>query len=196
MKILSTLVLATLVMMICSADALAQRPVRNSIFPQKQATDAPADAPEKPTSSKRFGDTIAVGNAPKNATTIDPANIPEEVDKAMKLFNNQQFAEACDRFVQLAGTIKQDDPLLFEVQFMQSECASVNGQLDKAEKILVMLTTKKNVPPTVMERALVRLGHVFCELGKKEQASKAFGRLKQEYPQSQYLQLANCESVK
>jgi len=31
---------------------------------------------------------------------------------------------------------------------------------------------------------------------KKEQASKAFGRLKQEYPQSQYVQLANCESVK
>ena len=193
MKILSTLVLA---MMICSTAGLAQRPVRTSIFPQKQATDAPADTPAKPTASKRFGDTIAVGNAPKNTPTIDPANIPEEVEKAIKLFNNQQFAEACDRFVQLAGTIKQDDPLLFEVQFMQSECASVNGQLDKAEKILVMLTTRKNVPPTVMERALVRLGHVFCELGKTDQAGKAFGRLKQEYPQSQYVQLANCESVK
>ncbi|MBK9247140.1 MAG: hypothetical protein IPM69_03275 [Ignavibacteria bacterium] len=196
MKILSTLFLALTLLIFYSTTAYAQRPVRSTIFPHKETTDVSTETPTKKESTKRFTDTIAVGKGSKSAVTVDPENLPQEVDKAMKLFNNQQYADACDRFVQLAGTIKQDDPLLYEVQFMQSECASVNAQLEKAEKILIMLTTKKNVPPQIMERSLVRLGHVFCELGKSDQASKAFGRLQQEFPQSQYLQLANCESVK
>ncbi len=186
-------------MIFSGAVALAQRPVRGSVFPQKKATDTPADdVSSKNTASRRFGDTIAVGNAPvfTPPTTAVTANIAEEVERATALFNNQKYVEASDRFTQLAGTIKNDDPLLYEVQFMQGECASVLGQLERAEKILTMLSSKPNIPPGVMERTLVRLGHVFCGLGKTDQATKAFSKFKKDFPASQYNSVANCESVK
>lgn len=190
------------VMFFLGTDVLAQRPVRGSVFPQKKATDTPAeDVSSKSTASRRFGDTIAVGSTQSKATTPQAqptvsANIAEEVEKATALFNNQKYVEASDRFTQLAGTIKNDDPLLYEVQFMQGECASVLGQLERAEKILTMLSSKPNIPPGVMERTLVRLGHVFCGLGKTDQATKAFSKFKKEFPASQYNSVANCESVK
>ena len=188
------------IMIFSGTDALAQRPVRGSVFPLKQTTDVPAEnSPSKSNASKRFGDTIAVGNAIAKqplAQTDMPVSTSEELEKATALFNNQKYVEASGKFNELAQTLKNDDPLLYEVQFMQGECASVLGQLDRAEKILTMLSSKPNVPPGVLERTLVRLGHVFCGLGKTDQAAKAFGKFKQEFPTSQYNSVANCESAK
>lgn len=188
-------------MIFSGSNVLAQHPVRSSVFPQKQTTDVPADnTPSKSNPSRRFGDTIAVGNMiaklPPGQTDVQPPTTSDELEKATALFNNQKYVEASEKFNQLAATLKNDDPLLYEVQFMQGECASVLGQLDRAEKILTMLSSKPNVPPGVLERTLVRLGHVFCGLGKTEQAAKAFGKFKQEFPASQYTSVANCESVK
>ncbi|MBS1537876.1 MAG: tetratricopeptide repeat protein [Bacteroidetes bacterium] len=178
--------------------AFSQRPVRGSVFPEKQKTDTPVETTNSKVATRRFEDTIAVGNStvklPQQQSTA--TNTTDEFEKATTLFNNQKYVDAGEKFNQLATLLKADDPLIYEVQFMQGECASVLGQLDKAEKILTMLSTKKNIPPGVMERALVRLGHVFCGLGKTDQATKAFARFRQEFPASQYNAVANCDSVK
>ena len=177
---------------------LSQHPIRSSVFPEKQKTDTPAEVNNSKVASRRFEDTISVGNSvvklpPQQSVAT---NTTDEFEKATALFNNQKYVDASEKFNQLAATLKTDDPLNYEVQFMQGECASVLGQLDKAEKILTMLSAKKNIPPGVMERTLVRLGHVFCGLGKLDQATKAFARFRQEFPASQYNAVANCDSVK
>ncbi len=195
MKHISSMLLG---LMIGTATNLyAQKPVRTSVFPQKQTTDTPAEVSSK-SMPRRFSDTIAVGNtAPKSTQhSAAPANIVEEVEKANALYAKERYVDAYEKFTQIATTIKSDDPLLYEVQFMQGECASVLGQLDKAEKILTMLSAKPNIPTGVRERTLIRLGHVFCGLGKAEQAAKAFAKFRQEFPASQYNAVANCDSVK
>jgi hypothetical protein len=79
--------------------------------------------------------------------------------------------------------------------FYCSECMIIEDDLYGAESILKELLVNPQTNNTIRQKVLVRLGQVYCVLGNSEMASTLFKKLKQEYPNSVYLPLANCESV-
>lgn len=183
-----------LLLLFCSGSSVmhAQRAVRGTLFPAKPEE---SDMGKKKVSggllTRKFEDTLTVN--PGQAE--EGISIAKEFDKASSLFAQQKFPEACSLFEQLAGTIKPDDPLYFESQFMLAECAAINGILERADKILKMLISSRACPPAILEKSLVRSGHVSCARGIAADAERSFQRLRKEFPGSGYLSIANCEAV-
>lgn len=183
---------------LCLLSANAQRPVRNTIFYEKTKSNQHEQKTEgeAPAKLKRFSDTITIAEQGEKKVKSSPRKIEMDVDEAMKLFDNQEYALAQEKFIQLSGTITTGDPLLMDVLFMSAECDAVLGNYRDAEKQLVKLTTRADITSSVLEKALVRLGHVFCAQQKTGEATQAFKRLKAEFPDSKYSKLADCSAIK
>lgn len=183
----------------CSIPAMAQRPIRSTVFykrPSPESVKAKEDLDNQDIKDRRFSDTITIAEQGEKIKKSSGKRIEIEVDEAMKLFDNQDYGAAQERFRQLSGTISANDPLLMEVLFMSAECDAVTAQYKEAEKQLVKLTTRSDITPVVLEKALVRLGHVFCAQQKLGEAGQAFKRLTQEFPESKYIKLADCSAIK
>ena len=178
----------------------AQRPIRGTVFYERPTSDNSGQSNEQPEGllikNRRFADTITIAERGEKVSKTSTKRIEVEVDEAMKLFDNQEYSAAQERFRQLSGTISANDPLLMEVLFMTAECDAVLAHYSDAEKQLVKLTTRNDITPAVLEKALVRLGHVFCAEQKLKEAEQAFKRLRQEFPESKYTKLADCSAIK
>ena len=184
---------------LCTMTAMAQRPIRSTVFykrPSSESVQPPENLDVSDIKDRRFSDTITIAEQGEKVKVASGKRIEIEVDEAMKLFDNQDYSAAQERFRQLSGTISANDPLLMDVLFMSAECDAVTAQYKEAEKQLVKLTTRSDITPTVLEKALVRLGHVFCAQQKMGEAAQAFKRLRQEFPESKYLKLADCSAIK
>lgn len=78
---------------------------------------------------------------------------------------------------------------------MNAECAAVQGQLTESQKLLAGLIEDAATPRPVLEKAIVRLGHVLCGLGNTAKAAEFFARLKRDFPNSAYLRVASCGAI-
>ncbi|MCC6844914.1 MAG: hypothetical protein LC116_02025 [Bacteroidetes bacterium] len=170
----------------------AQRPVRGSLFHTKASTVVSSEQSNKQGEpDKRFADTltITVGDVPKSGTES------EDYEKAVELYQGKQYGEACAIFVRLRQTLPKQSRILPDVMFMNAECAAVQGLLEDARKILAALIENDATPSQVLEKSLVRLGHVFCGLGTAAKAEELFARLKHDFPNSAYLRVASCKAI-
>lgn len=176
----------------------AQRPIRGTVFyeNEKKNTHTEKGSGESGTKLKRFADTVTIAEKGEKTSKTPTRKIEMEVDEAMRLFDNQEYALAHEKFTQLSGTITTGDPLLMDVLFMAAECDAVLGNYNEAEKQLVKLTTRADITNSVLEKALVRLGHVFCVQKKMSEAEQAFKRLKNQFPDTKYAKLADCSAIK
>ncbi len=96
----------------------------------------------------------------------------------------------------LMETLPENDSLWFESSFYAAECLVTQSKVDAAGRILRTLLDSEGLPPDILEKVLVRLGQVYCYQKKHEAAEKLFKRLKEEFPESIYIPVANCESIK
>lgn len=170
----------------------AQRPVRGSLFHAKVSTAAASEQSNKPDEfDKRFADTltITVGDVPKAGMES------EDYEKAVELYQGKQYGEACAIFIRLGQALPKQSRILPDIKFMNAECAAVQGRLEDARKILAALVESDETPSPVLEKSLVRLGHVFCGLGTAAKAKELFARLKREFPNSAYLRVASCDAI-
>ncbi|MDQ1266939.1 MAG: hypothetical protein QG635_2092 [Bacteroidota bacterium] len=142
----------------------------------------------------RFSDTTVIELAP-----VEPPSkigIDDEFMLAVDKFDAEDYDFACKKFRELIETMPPDDSLTFEAKFFLCECSIYNKDLNTAEKMLKKLLTIKDMPGAVVEKALVRLGQIYCVLGKKKEAQFMFAKLKLDYPDSPLIKLANCDAVK
>ncbi len=176
----------------------AQRPIRGTVFyeNEKKNTNTEKGSGESSTKLKRFADTVTIAEKGEKTHKTPTRKIEMEVDEAMRLFDNQEYVLAHEKFTQLSGTITTGDPLLMDVLFMAAECDAVLGNYNEAEKQLVKLTTRGDITNIVLEKALVRLGHVFCVQKKTSEAEQAFKRLRTQFPETKYGKLADCSAIK
>lgn len=117
------------------------------------------------------------------------------IDDAVKLFDKGKVSEACPKFRQYFETYSPEDSLFHEASFYLAECALWKNNLDEANQIYAKLLADKSVPLSVVEKALLRQGQVYCALDKKKEAEANFKRLKNEFPKSLLLKIANCSAV-
>ena len=116
-------------------------------------------------------------------------------EKAVKIYESGDYDRSCEMFEQMKDTYAENDTAFYSVKFYRSECLIIEEDLYGAESILKELLYHANTPDPIMQKVLVRLGQVYCVLGNKDMAKTLFKRLRQEYPNSVYIPLANCESV-
>ncbi len=184
--------LTFLLVTIFVTNVLAQKPVRGSLFSyssnvSKDQSKSVID--EEP--DKRFSDTVTIAIGSRT----DAESASNDYEKAVELYQNKQYGEACNIFMRLGKTLPLKNQLRPDVQFMNAECAAVSGALDDAKKILAVLIEDKETPRQVLEKSLVRMGHVYCGLGEAPKAAEYFTRLKQEFPNSAYLRVASCSAI-
>lgn len=118
-----------------------------------------------------------------------------ELDSAIYDFNNGKIDKACDKFSILQETLKENDSLYNETIFYSSECLIVHNEYKLANRLLNQLMNSK-LSDNLKERVLLRQGHILCALGDESTAQWYFDKLESEYPNSIYLKLANCNSLK
>lgn len=145
---------------------------------------------EKP--KHRFADTtyIYISKLDKISPKKD-----SKFEKAVMIYESGDYDRSCEMFEQMKDTYPENDTAYYSVMFYRSECLIIEEDLYGAESILKELLYHANTPDPIMQKVLVRLGQVYCVLGNKDMANTLFKRLRQEYPNSVYIPLANCESV-
>ncbi|HPD33443.1 MAG TPA: hypothetical protein P5545_07795 [Bacteroidota bacterium] len=116
-------------------------------------------------------------------------------ETALQEFDNQKFQECCGKFSSIAETFLPTDSLYFEAKFYECECKIVNNKVIDAKLTLEALYIDHNIPASVMERVIVRLGQIDCLLKNTQEANKYFAELKAKFPNSIYLKVANCNAI-
>jgi len=158
--------------------------------------------------SARFKDTniielpVLIASRDPNAIQMNDIQIENSrqtaigiFDTALQEFDNQKFKECCGKFSSIAETFLPTDSLYFEAKFYECECKIVNSKVIDAKLTLEALYIDPDIPLSVMERVIVRLGQINCLLKNTEEANKYFGELKAKYPNSIYLKVANCDAI-
>lgn len=118
-----------------------------------------------------------------------------ELDSAIYLFNNAKYDIACEKFGILQETLKEKDSLYHEAVFYGAECLIVHNEYKLANRILNDLMNN-DLSANLKQRVLLRQGHLLCALGDESTALWYFDKLKAEYPNSIYIKLANCNTLK
>ena len=119
----------------------------------------------------------------------------KEYRQAIELFNNDNFQESCPIIEHIAQTLPDNDTLKYDAMFYWSECLIQKNKLKKSIQILSSLINNKNSTNSILEKSLVRLGHLYCLQNDKQTAKIYFNRLRIKFPHSAFLQLANCGVV-
>ena len=114
---------------------------------------------------------------------------------AMIEFDSSKFDLAYKLFRDIAiNNIAGNDLTIFS-KFYMAECRMSDNSFAEPEKIYYELINSTNVLPDIRQRALVRLGQLFCVTDRKDEAQKCFSRLKNEYSDSKYLKVSDCNAV-
>ncbi len=141
--------------------------------------------------NKRFSDTTII--ALNTETTQTSLEIVKQFDAAIEKFDNELYSAACPEFSALAGTFNGTDSLYFEAMFYICECLLVNDKLDEAEIKLIELASNPDCPSTIIEKALLRIGHIYCAKGNTKQANYYFDQLKRLNSESIMIPFAECD---
>ena len=144
---------------------------------------------------ERFKDTLTVVLAPV-ITNTHKSGIDSELDEAVTEFENGNYQNACEKINVYAGIFKVGDSLYYEAKYYEAECYVMNGRAGDAIKLYKNLLTDFELINSVKERVIIRLGQLFCFVKDKSSAEFMFAKLKKEFPNSIYIKIANCESIK
>jgi TolA-binding protein len=173
---------------------------RNSSGSEKIVVPDSKPATENISQRPRFSDTTTI----VLPTVMPPVqsvfresdfDIKNELDRAVRDFNSGKFSSACQKIRVYAETIDPVDSIYFEAKFYESECFITKDNLDLAKETLLEILRNDYIPNSTAQRCLVRVGQIYCAQGKHDIAETFFTTLRQRFPESIYIPIANCESV-
>lgn len=148
----------------------------------------------------RFNDTTIVDISSEEPVVSNESDTQISLDKELDLAfadaENNNTDKALEKALFLSQTFDKSDSLYFESMFLLGECYTINNELNDAESTFLKIINKKDIPKTVLEKSLIRIGQVYCLKKNEDEAENFFTRLKTEFPKSLYKHLANCESIK
>lgn len=143
--------------------------------------------------NKRISDTTII--ASNYGTTPINFEIVMQLNSAIEKFDDEQYSLACPEFSALAGTLLVTDSLYFEAKFYICECMLIDEKLDEAETKLIELASNSDCPTSIIEKALLRIGHIYCAKGNAKQANYYFDQLKRLNSNSIMLPYAECDGL-
>ncbi len=168
-----------------SKSGIAKKGSNKSKFVQSSAVE----------SRNRFADTTYIyldGANSGNEVEISETSHEELYRQALNKFNNEDYNSACNNFKVFLENYTLRDDIYYDARFHLGECLVLNNSISEAIDIFNNILNSQNVPDEVIQQALVRLGQVYCSQNKMSLAQRYFTRLRNEYPKSIYLKVANC----
>jgi TolA-binding protein len=117
-------------------------------------------------------------------------------DLAVEDFDAGNYEEALNKFKLYAETLPPSDSLYFEIDFFIAECYVAQNDLNNAKYILEHIELNPDATDAVMEKVLVRIGQIWCVLDNQSRAEQYFTLLRDKYPNSIYIALADCSLVR
>ena len=168
-----------------SKSGIAKKGSNKSKFVQSSAVE----------SRNRFADTTYIyldGANSRNEIEISETSHEELYRQALNKFNNEDYNSACNNFKVFLENYTLRDNIYYDARFHLGECLVLNNSISEAIDIFNNILNSQNVPDEVIQQALVRLGQVYCSQNKMSLAQRYFTRLRNEYPKSIYLKVANC----
>lgn len=147
-------------------------------------------------SRNQFADTTYIyldGANTETGIEVVEASQEELYHQAISKFNNEDYNSACNNFKVFLENYNQRDAIYYDARFHLGECLILNNSIDEAIEIFNQILNSQNVPDEIVQQALVRIGQVYCSQNKMSLAQRFFTRLKNEFPKSIYLRVANCD---
>lgn len=147
----------------------------------------------------RFQDTLRIlaGTMPVPAHKETVAREAPSLDTAVTWCLQSGPSRASSALVAIVESHSERDSIYWEALFQLGECWALNGDYNRASLLLGEIAyLTDGVPPDVHQRALVRLGHVFCMRGQRQTAEQLFERLRRLYPTIPYRALADCRILR
>lgn len=121
--------------------------------------------------------------------------LPKFFDIAMVNYESGNIKKAKNILSFIKESILEDDPIWFESAYYLGECYLTQNEFNSSLDIFTEILSKKDIPDFVNERSLVRAGQINCVLGEEEKAFNYFLKLRKQYPNSQYLPVADCSKI-
>lgn len=116
-------------------------------------------------------------------------------DIAMKFYDEGNLEKAKNILSFMKESLIENEQLWFESTYYLAECFIAENEFNHSLNLLLEILTKSNVPGFVDERAIVRTGQIYCILGNEEKAIKYFLDLRKYYPNSIYIDVADCSKI-
>lgn len=193
MRSIIVLFLVLVVIIACAPvrnHSLSQKSKKNTIISKSDTNNVKYSNSPK----KRFSDTTLI--MLPTITAEKKVILNDDFDKAVYMFDAENFSEACPKFKTYSETLTTGDSLYYEAKFFYSECLFQQNKVKDGKSILMQIESDKALTNIVRERVLVRLGQIYCIEGNEKQADTYFRTLRNDYPKSIYIPLANCDVVK
>lgn len=183
------------------------KPTNNTKKTDNKSVTKKEDKQETPPPQKpkvRFEDTTRIEMEPiyalkpsqetSNKSSKNP--IDKEIELANQLLEHGETEKAREKFSILSSTLPYGDSLYYEAKFGEIECLIAQNNIVQAKKLLQELNKDKGINAETEEKTLVRLGQIECIQNNQPEAETYFNQLKNKYPRSIYLKVANCNFLK
>lgn len=127
---------------------------------------------------------------------IPPVSLTADFENSLNTFDQGKYTQACEEFENYTMLLPQGDSLWFEALLMQAECRILKSRFWEAARILETASLSADIPLTVYEKTLLRLGQTYCLLDDPAKAIEVFDVFSAMFPESPYKHLADCSVVK
>lgn len=192
MRTIVTIIISIMVIYSCT-------PVRNHSSSRKPKsmqtnTEKTDSSDQVEVVKERFSDTTLIVLPTITAEKVK--GYSDDFSLAVKDFDDEEFDKACPKFKSFAETFSPGDSLYYEAQFFYSECLIQGNKIKQGKAILQKIENDDQLTDIVHERVLVRMGQIYCLEDKEDIADEYFMKLRNKYPRSMYIPLADCSVVK
>ncbi len=176
----------------CSSVRTRSKAVKNTSESTRESSISPGEYETADYSEDRFSDTTVIIVQPSPVTAHN--SLVSRFEKSAEDFDNERYEESCGKFRLYAETFAKEDSLRYESLFYHCECLILENKINEAQAILEDIFDS-SAPDAVKEKVIVRLGQIHCVNGDKKEAQTLFDLLRNRFPSSIYIPVANCDVV-
>jgi len=164
---------------------------------QKQVGDTlMIQLPDVMESSNSFTDKKDSNPAGSKVDDGDNESIQNELELAVDLYEQNKIDKAQEKLVAILSTLSKENRQYYQARYYLSECDISKNKLKVAKKNLEELFKTETLEDDILEKVILRLGQIECFNKNNDKANEYFEELKDRFPSSELLKLANCDFVK
>lgn len=126
----------------------------------------------------------------------DNESIKKELDKAIGLYENNKIDEAHKKLITILSTLSKENRQYFQAKYYIAECSIAKNKTKEAKKELEELYETETLEDGILEKVILRLGQISCLNKNTAIANEYFEELKDRFPESVLINLANCNFTK
>lgn len=126
----------------------------------------------------------------------DNESIKKELDHAIELYEKNKIDDAQKKLMTILSTLSKENRQYYQARYYLTECSIAKNKTKEAKKELEELYKIETLEDEILEKVILRLGQIACTNKNNEKANEYFDELKDKFPDSELIKLANCNFLK